>query len=533
MKPLKAPLLQSLKTNSLPPGFLVLLLVLALILVLVLGGLGCFPLLVRTETAEADSPFETFRASRMALPETTPPVTLVAVGDVMLSRYVARVVREQADTGYPFHQVRWLLQSSDITLGNLENPLTPGREIKVPEMVLRADPEMASALYEAGFTVMSLANNHVPDFGHKGVMDTLYHLTEAGILAVGAGNHEASAYAPCYEEIRGTTFAFLSFCSDVFLPPGYAAESHPGVALIHEEKMTAAIAAAAEKADVVVVSLHAGTEYAPEPDDTQVQAARLAVDAGADLVIGTHPHVIQPYEVYQGKVIYHSLGNFVFDQLWSEETRRGLAVRFTLQDNQVLQVEHWVVFIDDDARPVIQEAWLEGEPVPPRRLFREEQADLNEDGRRETYSLRNGRLTVNHQDGRLLWQSPEEWWIDDFYFGDITNDGRQNLCLSVWREGSYGPYRPFWVDANDTMVRNHLFVYQMEAAGENGPEKPSLKAVWQSSHLARPNHTAFIAQIDEDGENHLVVVQGDYENPQAGEIAFWKWNGWGFSPSRD
>lgn len=181
-----------------------------------------------------------------------------------------------------------------------------------------------------------------------------------------------------------------------------------------------------------------------------------------------------------------------------------------------------LVAVDDD---------LVTGPFPPQRLFREEEADLNDDGLGETYSLRNGRLSVIDQEDRLLWQSPEEWWIDDFFLGDITNDGRQNLCLSVWKEGSYGPYRPFWVEANDSLVRNHLFVYQMEAVGEHTSEKPSLKAVWQSSHLARPNHRAFIAHID--GENHLVVVQGDYENPQTGEIAFWKWNGWGFSPSRN
>ena len=539
MKPLntgKGPLTPAgLKTLKL---LLSLLLTLLLVLLLVLPG-DRNPDAGKTMGKDTDQvlsgvvfeSFEAFKAQRMALPESEPPITLVAVGDVMLSRYVARVAREQNDPGYPLAQVKWLLQSSDITLGNLENPLTPGREIKVPEMVLRADPEMAPALKDAGFTVLSLANNHMGDFGHQGVLDTLHHLTAAGITPVGAGENEASAYAPGFVTVQGTTFAFLGFCSEVFLPPGHGAADHPGVALIQREKMAAAIADAAEKADFVVVALHAGTEYAPAPDDTQVKAARQAVDAGADLVIGSHPHVIQPHEVYRGKLIYYSLGNFVFDQLWSEETRRGLAVRFTIQNNQVLQAEHWEVLIDEEARPQVQAAWLSGSPLPPQRLYREVQLDLNADGHQETYTLRDGRLTVTDTHQALLWQSPEDWWIDDFYTGDITNDGRENLCLSVWREGSYGPYQPFWVESNDTLVRNHLFVYHMEPAGDHAPAKPSLKAVWQSSHLARPNHQAFIAEIDGDGVNHLVVVQGDYEDPQAGEIAFWKWNGWGFSPS--
>lgn len=192
-------------------------------------------------------------------------------------------------------------------------------------------------------------------------------------------------------------------------------------------------------------------------------------------------------------------------------------------------------------------------PVEPRRLFRVERADLDNDGQEETYTLRDGRLTVTYQkdqedqEGHVLWQSPEHWWIDDFILGDITNDGEPNLSLSVWREGSYGPYKPFWVKANDTLVRNHLFVYRLETAekssgestvkspGESHEEisygKPALKAIWQSSHLARPNHRVCLAQIGGGGENHLMVVQGDYEDPTYCEKAYWKWNGWGFSPS--
>lgn len=177
-------------------------------------------------------------------------------------------------------------------------------------------------------------------------------------------------------------------------------------------------------------------------------------------------------------------------------------------------------------------------PVQPQRLFREERADLDNDGQEEIYSLRDGRLTVTLQEGQenledqVLWQSPEEWWVEDFILGDITNDGQPNLSLCVWREGSYGPYKPFWVEANDNLVRNHLFVYKLESP-EGNTEETSVKAIWQSSHLARPNYQVSLAQIDGDGVNHLVVVQGDYEDPTFGETAYWKWNGWGFSPSRE
>jgi hypothetical protein len=150
---------------------------------------------------------------------------------------------------------------------------------------------------------------------------------------------------------------------------------------------------------------------------------------------------------------------------------------------------------------------------------------------RETYSLRNGRLTVTDQEDRLLWQSPEEWWIDDFFLGDITNDGRQNLCLSVWKEGSYGPYRPFWVEANDSLVRNHLFLYQMEATEENTSEKPSLKAVWQSSHLARPNHRPLSPKLMETVRTIWWWCRGIMKTRRREKLPFGNGTAGGFPPA--
>ena len=111
---------------------------------------------------------ESFKQARMGLPEKQDPVCLVAVGDIMLSRYVAQKTKEHEDPGYPFADVGQFLRNGDITFGNLENPITPGRDIKVPEMILRADPYMASALKDAGFDILSLANNHLMDFGEIG-----------------------------------------------------------------------------------------------------------------------------------------------------------------------------------------------------------------------------------------------------------------------------------------------------------------------------------------------------------------------------
>ncbi|MFA7468775.1 MAG: CapA family protein, partial [Desulfotomaculaceae bacterium] len=253
-----------------------------------------------------------FKAHRMSLPEKHDSLCLVAVGDIMLSRYVAQKIKEHDDPNYPFAGVKWFLQGGDIVFGNLEGPVTPGREIKVPEMVLRADPGVVPALKDAGFDILSLANNHVPDFGAQGLIDTMNYLDSAAIGYAGAGSNEEAALTPWYMEVKGIKLAFLAFNDPAVVPDSYLAGDGPGTAGLEPKKVTAAVREAAGNADFTVVSLHAGTEYASEPDDTQVHFARLAIDAGADLVLGSHPHVVQKVEQYRGKYILYSLGNFIF-----------------------------------------------------------------------------------------------------------------------------------------------------------------------------------------------------------------------------
>jgi hypothetical protein len=145
--------------------------------------------------------------------------------------------------------------------------------------------------------------------------------------------------------------------------------------------------------------------------------------------------------------------------------------------------------------------------------------DLDGDGLPEKYLLNNGRITVlvgTH----AIWRSPEDWWVDYFFLGDINNDGILELNLLVWKEGSFGPFKPFWVE-EDTSVKNHLFIYRLE--------KDNFKPVWQSSNLARPNYWATLTDLNHDGENELIVIEGSYTDPGVRNVTIWKWNGWGFS----
>lgn len=532
---------------------------LALTLVLGLGLLAglAWPVLKPGAGPEPAANFAAFRERKLELPERQEPVCLVAVGDVMLSRGVARAAARAGDVHHPFAKVKSILHSGDIVFGNLECPITAGREIMITEMVLRADPEAATALGEAGFTLLSLANNHLPDFGPRGLADTLGYLDDAGIGHVGAGKTAGGAQAPRVVEAGGMKLAFLAFTDPGLFPenrlPG---EGEPTMAFLEEERLRLAVKGARQAADFVVFSLHAGTEYAQGPDRGQVRFARLAVDAGADLVLGHHPHVVQRVEKYRGKYIIYSLGNFVFDQLWSRPTREGLAAKIYIGRQGVEKMEFIPVFIGDDTRPRVlggreagevlqrlglklqesalpvwdekQGVWQEGRRYTyyarrqPResRLAKEQSFDLDRDGRLEELRLRDGRLRVAGG-GQLIWETPREWWVDDFLTGDANNDGVPDLSLLVWKAGSFGANRPFWVEQDDPSVKNHLFIFKMA----DGAMKP----LWQSSNLDRPNLAAALADLDGDGKNELIATEGSYANPRERKTTLWQWNGWGFS----
>jgi poly-gamma-glutamate synthesis protein (capsule biosynthesis protein) len=283
----------------------------------------------------------------------------------MLSRNVARAIKKHWDLNYPFLKVKDYLKEGDIVFGNLETPLTPGRDIKTGEMVFRSDPKMAKVLADNGFSVLSLANNHSPNFGAKGLSDTFKHLKDAGIAYVGAGKDVEEAGRPVYIEKNGLTFAFLAYNDSDVVPRSYqASKNRSGTAFMDITKMTEAVKQAKTNADFVIVSMHSGTEYKPRPNQRQKQFAHAAIDSGADLVLGHHPHVVQTAEVYKGKYIFYSLGNFIFDQMFSRDTREGLMLKIIFNKegalchscesrNPVLKIDYAPVLISDYAQPRI------------------------------------------------------------------------------------------------------------------------------------------------------------------------------------
>lgn len=294
--------------------------------------------------------FEEIRNSPAEFAEITPltpvseesqEVSLMAVGDIMLSRDVATKIKEHQDYKYPFLKTAGLLKTADLTIGNLENPITPGRSIQTNEMVFRADPEVVEGLTSAGFDLLSLANNHILNFGTKGLNDTFRYLKGAKIDFIGAGEKDSDAYQPLIREVKGIKFAFL----------GYSYTDSPLVAFMDLTKMEQAVRQAKEKTDFVVVTIHAGSEYQFFPNNQQQTFAHLAIESGAALVVGHHPHVVQTLEKYQEGYIIYSLGNFIFDQMWSQETREGLMTSIVFKKEGIKQMEFYPVIIENFAQP--------------------------------------------------------------------------------------------------------------------------------------------------------------------------------------
>ena len=152
-----------------------------------------------------------------------------------------------------------------------------------------------------------------------------------------------------------------------------------------------------------------------------------------------------------------------------------------------------------------------------------EQVDLDNNSTPENYVLKSGELTIM-KNSKIIWQSPNDWWIDNFVIADSNNDGVLDINLSLWKSGNFGTSKPFWVKENDLSVKNHFFV--LDFVGDE------MKQVWGSSNLVEPNCEFQIVNIDNDGKNDLIVIEGDYsQKPKCGGnyVAVWRWNDWGFS----
>lgn len=263
------------------------------------------------------TPTPTADGTATTLPSSADSISISAVGDISLARQV--VDRMQVDgAAYPFALVAPLIDG-DIGFGNLEGALTDRGEPWPKGFTFRTPPRFVSALSAGHIRVVTLANNHIMDYGANGLDDTIAALDAAGIEHVGAGTDAAAASTAVIVTVRGLRVAFLGYVLTPDEAGGFSIRSWaagpgtPGVTIASTEKIREDVSAARQAADFVIVAVHAGDEYQAAPNATQRLLAQAALDAGAAAYLGAHAHVVQPVEQRGHQIIAWGLGNFVFD----------------------------------------------------------------------------------------------------------------------------------------------------------------------------------------------------------------------------
>jgi poly-gamma-glutamate synthesis protein (capsule biosynthesis protein) len=289
-------------------------------------------------------------------PDPLPPGTerqteeaiLVFLGDVAAGRSMETQLARYGPA-YPWTGLGPLLEEADLAIANLECVLTTQGSLLDKAYLIRAHRRWAEMLAAGGLDLVTLANNHALDYGQVGLEETRAALQRLGIAAVGAGPSREAAHQPALFTTKGVRVAFL----------GYAAARWNGsvdvpatdrLAWADPAAIQADVQAVRDQADFVVVLLHAGTEYAAEPSPDQVTAAHAAIDAGADLVVGHHPHVTQTVERYRHGLIVYSLGDALFD-IPRPAAMRGHLLRVHVTREGLAQAELWPFWIEDSIRP--------------------------------------------------------------------------------------------------------------------------------------------------------------------------------------
>jgi poly-gamma-glutamate capsule biosynthesis protein CapA/YwtB (metallophosphatase superfamily) len=258
----------------------------------------------------------------LAFSEAGSTVRIVFLGDFLPAGSAEPIIRSRG-YGHLFDGVRSILQSADAVVLNLETPISArGKALKGKGYTFRSPPEVAEAIAREGIKAVWLANNHIMDFGIDALNDTIVHLEAAGIAHAGAGGNVAAAAAPATLTFEGPMIALLSF-SNTFPDSYWARRDRPGTFFGAPGSVERAVERTCSDRTAVVASFHWGAELMTEPKEYQVDLARKAIDHGASLVVGHHPHVPQPVEIYRGTPILYSLGNFAFGS-YSKRTPYGL-----------------------------------------------------------------------------------------------------------------------------------------------------------------------------------------------------------------
>lgn len=283
-------------------------------------------------------------------------ITIVAVGDILLTREVFERSKKAGSVIYPFLETAHFLEDADFTFGNLETTVFEGKKQPADSLRFRSNPEMLLGLNFAGFDLVSIANNHIFNFGEEGIIKTTENLDKYKIDYCGAGQNSERASMPLVYEVKNVKIAWLCYNdTDVVPDSSFALEDKAGSWEMKIENLENDLKKLEGKSDLIFVSIHSGSEYSSRPNKRQKDFARSAIDLGVNVVIGHHPHVLQPMEFYKDGLIFYSLGNFVFDQE-AKITKESVILKLTIETSSFdYKIEFVPVFIEDFSKPKIVE----------------------------------------------------------------------------------------------------------------------------------------------------------------------------------
>jgi poly-gamma-glutamate synthesis protein (capsule biosynthesis protein) len=268
-----------------------------------------------------------------------PVITLLFTGVIVPARCVQSAIDARGSPDYIYTEVCDLIQQADLAVGTLNASIndTSDHTGCIETYKLVGSSNNADALASAGFDVMSVATNHIKNGGNPGFFSTLDNLRRVGIVPVGAGSNLEEALQPVVLSVKGVRFGIVSL--GMIEPMAFAGADTPGIAVLTDENLLSAIVAARKVSDVVIAMPHWGPEDTPNPDRFQLRFAQALVEAGANLVVGNHTHVVQAVQEIDGITVFYGLGNFVFDQTWDLAHQQGVILRVTFEGTQMVGYE--------------------------------------------------------------------------------------------------------------------------------------------------------------------------------------------------
>ena len=300
---------------------------------------------------ETPAPIATFELS----PTPEAITTLLFTGVIVPARCVQAAIDASGNPDLPYEEVSALINQADLAVGTLNATISdyPPHTGCVPTYVLVGSASNADALARAGFDVMSVATNHIKNCGltncgDRAFFDTLDNLRRVEILPVGAGKNHAEAMQPVVVTVNEIRFGIVSLGQ--IEPMAFASEKGPGIAILNKENLEAAIAEARQVSDVVIAMPHWGPEDVAIPNWLQRNLAQQLVDAGADLVVGNHTHVVQAIQEINGVPVFYGLGNFVFDQTWADDHQQGVILLVKFRGKEFMGFELIPTHVDGDGR---------------------------------------------------------------------------------------------------------------------------------------------------------------------------------------